>query len=50
MNARTVTRSFGAPLKKGVDASLITDQLSMAFDDNFDVAILITEDADFALQ
>ncbi len=35
-------------VEKGVDASLITDLLSMAFDDNFDTAILITEDADFA--
>jgi uncharacterized LabA/DUF88 family protein len=35
-------------VEKGVDASLITDLLSMAFDDNFDVAVLVTEDADFA--
>jgi uncharacterized LabA/DUF88 family protein len=35
-------------VEKGVDASLITDLLSMAFDDNYDIAILVTEDADFA--
>ena len=35
-------------VEKGVDASLITDLLSMAFDDTYDIAVLVTEDADFA--
>jgi len=35
-------------VEKGVDASIITDMFSMAFDDTYDVAVLITEDADFA--
>lgn len=41
-----------APLRgtveKGVDAALITDLLSMAFDDNYDIGILISGDADHA--
>lgn len=41
-----------SPLKgtveKGVDAAIITDLLTFAFDDNYDVAILISGDADHA--
>jgi hypothetical protein len=40
------------PLKgtseKGIDAAIITDLLSLAFDDNYDIAILISGDADYA--
>jgi len=41
-----------SPLKgtveKGVDAAIITDLLSLAFDDNYDTAILVSGDADYA--
>ena len=44
--------SCKAPLKgtveKGIDAAIITDLLSLAFDDNYDIAILISGDADYA--
>ena len=36
------------PWKKGVDAAIITDLLSLAFDDNYDIGILISGDADYA--
>jgi len=35
-------------VEKGVDAAIITDLLSMAFDDNYDIGILISGDADYA--
>ena len=35
-------------VEKGVDAAIITDLLSLAFDDNYDIAILISGDADHA--
>ncbi len=34
--------------EKGIDAAIITDLLSMAFDDNYDVAVLISGDGDYA--
>jgi len=34
--------------EKGIDAAIITDLLSLAFDDNYDIAILISGDADYA--
>ncbi len=41
-----------APLKgtveKGVDAAIITDLITLAFDDNYDIAVLISGDADYA--
>jgi len=41
-----------APLQgageKGVDAAIITDLLTLAFDDNYDIAVLISGDADHA--
>lgn len=44
--------SCNAPLKgtveKGIDAAIITDLLSLAFDDNYDTAILVSGDADYA--
>jgi uncharacterized LabA/DUF88 family protein len=44
--------SCKVPLKgtseKGIDAAIITDLLSLAFDDNYDIAILISGDADYA--
>ena len=40
------------PLKgtseKGIDAAIITDLLSLAFDGNYDIAILVSGDADYA--
>lgn len=35
--------------EKGVDAAIITDLLTMAFDDNYDIAVLVSGDADHAL-
>lgn len=35
-------------VEKGVDAAIITELLSMAFDDNYDVGILVSGDADHA--
>lgn len=35
-------------VEKGVDAAIITDLLTLAFDDNYDTAILISGDADHA--
>jgi len=35
-------------VEKGVDAAIITDILSLAFDDNYDIAVLIAGDADYA--
>ena len=35
-------------VEKGVDAAIITDLLSLAFDDNYDIGILISGDADYA--
>ncbi|HEX6472445.1 MAG TPA: NYN domain-containing protein [Streptosporangiaceae bacterium] len=39
-------RFIGKP-EKGVDAAIVTDLLSLAWQNAFDVAILITSDADF---
>jgi len=35
-------------VEKGVDAAVITDLITFAFDDNYDVAILVSGDADYA--
>ena len=35
-------------VEKGVDAAIITDLLSMAFDDNYDLGVLVSGDADYA--
>ena len=35
-------------IEKGVDAAIITDLLTLAFDDNYDIAVLISGDADHA--
>lgn len=35
-------------VEKGVDAAIITDLLTFAFDDNYDMAVLISGDADHA--
>jgi uncharacterized LabA/DUF88 family protein len=34
-------------VEKGIDASLLTDMIKAAFDNTFDVAVLLTEDSDF---
>ncbi|WP_373869536.1 NYN domain-containing protein [Sphaerisporangium rufum] len=34
-------------LEKGVDAAIVTDMLSLAWQDAYDVAVLVTSDADF---
>lgn len=34
--------------EKGVDAAIVTDMMSLAWDDAFDVAILVTQDVDYA--
>jgi hypothetical protein len=35
-------------VEKGVDAAIITDLISMAFDDAYDIGVLISGDADYA--
>jgi len=35
-------------VEKGIDAAIITDLISLAFDDTYDIAVLISGDADFA--
>ena len=35
-------------VEKGIDAAIITDLLSLAFDDNYDMGVLISGDADYA--
>ncbi len=35
-------------VEKGIDAAIITDLIAFAFDDNYDIAVLISGDADFA--
>ena len=35
-------------VEKGVDAAIITDLLTLAFDDNYGIAVLISGDADHA--
>jgi hypothetical protein len=35
-------------VEKGVDAAIITDLIAFAFDDNYDIAVLISGDADHA--
>jgi uncharacterized LabA/DUF88 family protein len=34
--------------EKGIDAAVITDLLSMAFDGNYDIGVLVSGDADYA--
>lgn len=34
--------------EKGIDAAIITDLLSMAFDGNYDIGVLVSGDADYA--
>lgn len=50
--AITTCPKCNKPLKgtveKGIDAAVITDMLSLAFDDNYDVAVLVSGDADYA--
>ncbi len=44
--------SCKSPLKgtveKGIDAAIITDLITFAFDDNYDIAVLVSGDADYA--
>ena len=35
-------------VEKGIDAAIITDLLSLAFDNNYDIGILVSGDADYA--
>jgi uncharacterized LabA/DUF88 family protein len=35
-------------VEKGIDAAVITDLITLAFDDNYDLAVLICGDADYA--
>jgi uncharacterized LabA/DUF88 family protein len=48
----TTCPSCKAPLRgtteKGIDAAIITDIPSQAFDDNYDMAVLVSGDADYA--
>jgi len=47
-NCPTCKAPLQAAGEKGVDAAIITDLLTLAFDDNYDIAILISGDADHA--
>jgi uncharacterized LabA/DUF88 family protein len=38
---------FRRAVEKGVDAAIVTDLLSLAWQNAFDVAVLVTSDADF---
>ena len=38
----------GVPVEKGIDVMLVTDLLNFAWEDLFDVAILVSGDSDFA--
>lgn len=40
--------AYTRKLQKGVDSLLVTDMLKMAYNDNYDTAILVSGDADFA--
>jgi uncharacterized LabA/DUF88 family protein len=48
----TTCPSCGKPLRgtveKGIDAAIITDLITLASDDNYDLAILVSGDADYA--
>jgi len=44
----TCRKHLRGTVEKGVDAAIITDLISMAFDDNYDIGILISGDADHA--
>ena len=41
-------RPLTGTVEKGVDAAIITDLITMAFDDNYDLGVLVSGDADFA--
>ena len=43
----TCARPYVAKPEKGVDAAIVTDLLSLAWQEAYDVAILVTSDADF---
>ncbi len=38
----------GVPVEKGIDVMLVTDLLNLAWDDLYDVAVLVSGDSDFA--
>lgn len=40
-------QTFVAKPEKGVDAAIVTDILSLAWQDAYDIAVLVTSDADF---
>jgi uncharacterized LabA/DUF88 family protein len=46
-NCPNCGRPYSRSIEKGVDAAMVTDLLSLAWEGAYDVAILITSDADF---
>ena len=48
VNCPTCDAPLRGTVEKGVDAAIITDLIAFAFDDNYDTAVLISGDADFA--
>jgi len=44
----TCNKPLRGTVEKGIDAAVITDLITLAFDDNYDVAVLISGDADYA--
>ena len=47
-NCPTCKAAIRQTSEKGIDAAIITDLISMAFDDNYDIAVLVSGDADYA--
>ena len=48
INCPKCKKPLRATGEKGIDAAVITDLLSMAFDGNYDVGVLVSGDADYA--
>jgi len=47
-NCTSCQKPLRLTVEKGIDAAIITDLISFAFDDNYDIAVLISGDADYA--
>lgn len=45
-NCPSCNSPLGRAVEKGVDARIVTDMLSLAWEDTYDVALLVTSDAD----
>ncbi len=47
-NCPTCRKSLRGTVEKGIDAAIITDLITLASDDNYDLGVLISGDADYA--